>query len=165
MKHPIIIWLQKACATLLFIGYIPWASGTIGSAVTVGALWWFFCRTNAAVQPLTWWLLGLAVTAFSTIVSSRPREVFGSEDPREVIIDECAGQIVAFLFVPLNIKTLVLGFVLFRFFDIVKPFPVHRMETLEGGLGITMDDVLAGILANVCMLAIMYAYHFVHGLL
>ncbi|HUI91971.1 MAG TPA: phosphatidylglycerophosphatase A [Chitinivibrionales bacterium] len=165
MKNPILIWLQKACATLLFIGYFPWMPGTIGSAITVGALWWFFGRTHVPVQPLALWLLALGVTAFSTIVSSRPREVFGEDDPGKVIIDECAGQIVSFLFIPLNIKTLVLGLVLFRFFDIVKPFPVHRMETLEGGLGITMDDVMAGILTNVCMLAIIYSYHFIHGLL
>jgi phosphatidylglycerophosphatase A len=165
MKNPILIWLQKALASMLFIGYFPWASGTIGSAVTAGALWWFFCRTNAAVPALDWWLLALAVTAFSMIVSSRPREVFGSDDPKEVIIDECAGQVISFLFVPLSIKTLVLGFFLFRFFDIVKPFPVHRMESLEGGLGITMDDVMAGVLTNITLLGIIYGYHFVKALL
>jgi phosphatidylglycerophosphatase A len=165
MKNPILIWLQKALASMLFIGYFPWASGTIGSAVTAGALWWFFCRTNAVVPALNWWLLALVVTAFSMIVSSRPREVFGSDDPKEVIIDECAGQIVSFLFIPLSVKTLVLGLCLFRFFDIVKPFPVYKMETLEGGLGITMDDVMAGILTNISMLAIIYGYHFVKALL
>ena len=165
MKNPILIWLQKALASLLFIGYFPWASGTIGSAVTTGALWWFFCRTNVPVHALDWWLLALAVSAFSMVVSSRPREVFGSDDPKEVIIDECAGQVISFLFIPLSVKTLVLGFFLFRFFDIVKPFPVHRMESLEGGLGITMDDVMAGILTNISMLAIMWGYHFVKALL
>jgi phosphatidylglycerophosphatase A len=165
MKNPILIWLQKALASMLFIGYFPWASGTIGSAVTAGALWWFFCRTNAVVPALNWWLLALVVTAFSMIVSSRPREVFGFDDPKEVVIDECAGMVISFLFIPLSVKTLVLGFCLFRFFDIVKPFPVHRMESLEGGLGITMDDVMAGILTNISMLAIIYGYHFVKALL
>jgi phosphatidylglycerophosphatase A len=165
MKNPIVIWLQRFLASLFFIGYFPWASGTIGSAITVGALWWFFCRTNVAVQALDWWLLALAASAFSMVVSSRPKEVFGSDDPKEIIIDECAGQIVAFLFVPLSVKTLVLGFFLFRFFDIVKPFPVYKMESLEGGLGITMDDVMAGILTNITLLGIIYGYHFVKALL
>jgi phosphatidylglycerophosphatase A len=150
---------------MLFIGYFPWASGTLGSAVTAGALWWFFCRTNAPVHAPDWWVLSLAVTAFSIIVSSRPREVFGSDDPKEVVIDECAGMVISFLFIPLSVKTLVLGLCLFRFFDIVKPFPVYKMETLEGGLGITMDDVMAGILTNISMLAIIYGYHFVKALL
>ncbi|HMD68789.1 MAG TPA: phosphatidylglycerophosphatase A, partial [Chitinivibrionales bacterium] len=124
MKHPVIIWLQKAFASVLFLGYIPLASGTIGSAVTAGALWWFACVKGMAITPAHLWVLSLAVIAFSVLVSSRPREVFGEDDPSRVIIDECAGQLVSFLFVPLSVKTIILGFFLFRFFDIVKPFPV-----------------------------------------
>jgi phosphatidylglycerophosphatase A len=165
MKNPILSWLQRPVASLLFVGYFPWMPGTIASAITIGALWWFFCRTNVPVHALDWWALALVATAFSILVSSRPKEVFGSDDPKQVVIDECAGQIIAFLFVPLSIKTLVLGFFLFRFFDIVKPFPVHNMESLEGGLGITMDDVVAGILTNITLLAILYGYHFVKALL
>ena len=111
------------------------------------------------------WLISLAVVAFAVLVSSRPREVFGEDDPSPVIIDEVAGQLVCFLFVPLTLKTLSLGFFLFRFFDIIKPYPVHNMESLEGGLGIVMDDVAAGVLTNVSILAILFGYHFVKHLL
>jgi phosphatidylglycerophosphatase A len=69
------------------------------------------------------------------------------------------------LFIPLSIKTLVLGFFLFRFFDIIKPYPVHTMESLDGGLGIVMDDVAAGVLTNVSLLVILFGYHFVKRLL
>jgi phosphatidylglycerophosphatase A len=165
MKNQILIWIQRALASMLFLGYIPLASGTIGSAVTVAGLWWFECRTGMPVTPLTWWMFTLAVIAFSVLVSSRPRDVFGEDDPSRVIIDECAGQLVSFLFVPLSIKTLILGFFLFRFFDIVKPYPVHTMESLDGGLGIVMDDVAAGVLTNVSLLAILFGYHFVKHLL
>jgi phosphatidylglycerophosphatase A len=165
MKNPVFVWIQRAAASLMFLGYIPFASGTIGSAVTVGVLWWFFGRTGVAVHALDWWALSLAVTAFSLLVSSCPKDVFGSDDPKEVIIDECAGQVIAFLFVPITLKTLLLGFFLFRFFDVVKPYPVHNMESLEGGLGITMDDVVAGVLTNITLLAILYGYHFVKHLL
>ncbi len=165
MKNPVIMFFQRVLATVFFLGYIPLASGTIGSAVTAGALYWFVYRTRMPVSALWWWGLGLAATAFSLLVSSRPKEIFGEDDPREVIIDEVAGQFISFMFVPLSIKTLILGFFLFRFFDIVKPFPVHNMESLEGGLGITMDDVAAGVLTNVSMLAILYGYHFVKHLL
>jgi phosphatidylglycerophosphatase A len=82
-----------------------------------------------------------------------------------VIIDECAGQFLTFLFVPLTLNTLVLGFLLFRFFDIVKPFPIYKMEELEGGVGITMDDVVAGIFANLSLLAIVAGYHIVKAAL
>jgi phosphatidylglycerophosphatase A len=165
MKHPIVIWLQKALASVLFLGYIPVASGTIGSAITAVALWWFACVKGMAVTPTLLWVLSLVAIAFAVFVSSRPREVFGEDDPSRVIIDECAGQLVSFLFVPLSVKTIILGFFLFRFFDIVKPFPVHNMEYLEGGLGIVMDDVAAGVLTNISLLVILFCYHFVKHLL
>jgi phosphatidylglycerophosphatase A len=117
------------------------------------------------VSPLWLWAVALAVTTFSIIVGSRPREVFGSDDPRQVVIDEVAGQLVTFLFIPLSLKTLILGFFLFRFFDVVKPYPIHKFEALEGGLGITMDDVAAGVFANVTLIAILWGYHAVKALL
>jgi phosphatidylglycerophosphatase A len=151
---------------VLFLGYIPFISGTIGSAAMTAAIWWVCCyRHLRPVTPLGLWAAGLAVTAFSIAVASRPREVFGSDDPKEVIIDECAGQLITFLFIPLSLKTLILGFFLFRFFDIVKPYPIHKFEALDGVLGITMDDFAAGAFANVTLIAILWAYHAVHALL
>jgi phosphatidylglycerophosphatase A len=165
MKTSLVVWAQRALASVLFLGYIPFISGTIGSAATVAALWWACCHAHTLVTPLGLWSLALAVTAFSIIVASRPREVFGSDDPHEVIIDECAGQLVTFLFIPLSLKTLILGFFLFRFFDIVKPYPIHKFESLDGSLGITMDDVAAGVFANIILIAILWSYHAVKALL
>jgi phosphatidylglycerophosphatase A len=165
MKTSLLIWMQRALASVLFLGYIPFISGTIGSAAMTAAIWWACCYKHTPVTPLLLWAAGLAVAAFSIAVASRPREVFGSDDPKEVIIDECAGQLITFLFIPLSLKTLILGFFLFRFFDIVKPYPIHKFEALDGGLGITMDDVAAGAFANVTLIAILWAYHAVHALL
>jgi phosphatidylglycerophosphatase A len=165
MKNSFVNWVQKALASVLFLGYIPFASGTIGSLFTVAVLWWACCRSHLALSPAAYWAAALALCALSILLSSRPKELFGSDDPKEVIIDECAGQFVTFLFVPLSIKTLVLGFFLFRFFDIVKPFPVHTMEICEGGVGITMDDVMAGILSNISLCAVLWSYHAVKAVL
>jgi|WetSurMetagenome_2_1015567.scaffolds.fasta_scaffold00303_20 phosphatidylglycerophosphatase A len=165
MKNPLLVWFQRSLASVLFLGYIPFASGTIGSAVMAAALWWFVCVKHLAVTPLQFWAASLAFSAFAVLVSARPREVFGEDDPSAVIIDECAGQLISFLFVPLSLKTIILGFFLFRFFDIVKPFPVHNMESLEGGLGVVMDDVAAGVLTNISLLSILFGYHFVKSLL
>jgi phosphatidylglycerophosphatase A len=165
MKNSLLVWIQRTLASVLFLGYIPFISGTFGSAACVFALWWACCRTHMAVTPLRLWAVALAVSAFSVVVSARPREVFGSDDPRQVVIDEVAGQLVTFLFIPLSVKTLILGFFLFRFFDIVKPYPIHKFEALDGGLGITMDDVAAGVFANITLIAILWGYHAVHALL
>jgi phosphatidylglycerophosphatase A len=158
-------WLQKAVSSLLFLGYVPIAPGTIGSAAVVFGLWHLQIRTHAVLSPLQWWIAAVALTAFSIVVSSRPREVFGREDPPQVIIDECAGQFITFFLVPITLNTLLLGFLLFRFFDIVKPFPIYKLEDVEGGVGITMDDVAAGVLANVSLLAILQAFHIIKAAL
>jgi phosphatidylglycerophosphatase A len=165
MKPSLLIWTQRTLASVLFLGYIPFISGTIGSAATVAVVWWLSSHGHMATTPLGLWFVALAVTAFAILVSSRPRDVFGSDDPKEVIIDECAGQLVTFLFIPLSLKTLVLGFFLFRFFDIVKPYPIHKFEALDGSLGITMDDVAAGVFSNITLIVILWAYHAVKALL
>jgi phosphatidylglycerophosphatase A len=154
-------WVQKALASVFFIGYIPWMPGTIGSALVVAALWYLRFRFHVTLPPQSWWIIAFCLSAFSVAVSSRPREVFGHEDPKPVIIDECAGQFITFLFIPLTVRTLVLGFLVFRFFDIIKPFPVYKMEELESGLGITMDDVVAGVYANICLVGILWVYYWI----
>jgi phosphatidylglycerophosphatase A len=160
--------LRRISASVLYIGYFPWGSGTIGSAITVLALWFASSRygVNFPMQHILWtWIVLLAFIAICFFLTSRSRDVFGVEDAPQIIIDEVAGQLVTFFMVPLTYKTLVLGFLLFRFFDIVKPFPVHHMEDMEDGVGVTMDDVAAGVLANVSLLVIMYLYHLVRGYL
>jgi phosphatidylglycerophosphatase A len=165
MKSSFVTWVQRACASMLFLGYIPFISGTLGSAATTALIWWACIHGQAIVTPLGLWAVALGVTAFSILVASRPRDVFGNDDPKEVIIDECAGQLVTFLFIPLSLKTLFLGFFLFRFFDIVKPYPIHKFEALEGSLGITMDDFAAGIFANITLIVALWSYHAIKALL
>jgi phosphatidylglycerophosphatase A len=152
-------------ASVFFLGYVPLISGTVGSAAMVACLWWLTNYKHMALTPLVMWFIGCGLTAFSTLVASRPKEVFGADDPKQVVIDECAGQFVTFLFVPLTFKTLLLGFVLFRLFDIVKPYPVYKFEALDGGLGITMDDIIAGVLANIVLISGSWAFHAVKAML
>lgn len=145
----------------MFLGYLP-ASGTFASAATVAGLW--FCQPKLTALHITtgsmaFWLLAIAMICISMVLSSRSRELFGKEDSGKIVIDEVAGQLITFLFIPLTIRTLVLGFVLFRFFDIIKPWPVYQMEELDDGIGVTMDDVAAGILANIAIGIILFAYH------
>lgn len=157
--------LRKTGASLFFIGYLP-ASGTIASAAVVVLLW--LMSRNGVLSPggpVAYWFLTLAVVACSFFFSNRSRELFGREDSARIVIDEAAGQLITFCLVPLSVRTLVVGFLLFRFFDIVKPFPVYRMESLDDGVGVTMDDVAAGVLANVSLLIILFAYHAVKGYL
>jgi phosphatidylglycerophosphatase A len=101
----------------------------------------------------------------SLLLSSRAKETFGKDDPGPVIIDEVAGQFITFFMVPLSVRTLIAGFLLFRFFDIVKPYPVNDMQQLDDSIGITMDDVIAGVYANISLLLLIAGYHWIRGYL
>lgn len=164
----LVYWIRKAGASLFFMGYFPFASGTIGSAAAVAMLWFAHSRwgdfNSPDRLPLYWGGIFLLV-AISIFLSSRSKEIFGKDDPSQIIIDEVAGQVITFFMVPISIKTLIVGFFLFRFFDIVKPFPINDMQELEGGVGVTMDDVLAGVFANICLLLILAGYQLIRSYL
>ncbi len=140
-----------ALATFFGIGHLQPGSGTWASAVTV-VLWWGASRW---IQPS--WLLPAAliasvvVTLIGIPVSTVVARESGVKDPGFVVIDEVAGQLIALIGVPLNWKSLLAGFILFRSFDIVKPFPLRRLEKLPDGLGIMLDDVGAGLYALVLL--------------
>jgi phosphatidylglycerophosphatase A len=138
-------------ATFFGVGHLQPGGGTWASAVTI-LLWWAAAR---GLQP-SWLLAGsviisIAVTLLGIPVSTVVARESGVEDPGFVVIDEVAGQMIALIGVPLDWKYLLAGFILFRSFDIVKPFPLRRLENLPGGTGIMMDDVGAGLYALVLL--------------
>ena len=91
----------------------------------------------------------LAITVGIAIwTAGRSQDLLGRNDPSEVVIDEVAGFLVTMFLLPSTWLTLGLGFVLFRVFDVLKPYPVRQAESLRGGLGIVTDDLLAGLYAH-----------------
>lgn len=145
--------LPRLIATVGFIGYSPLAPGTMGSLVI--ALVFFLLPpylTIALQLSLLVFFFAVAVwSAQQMAVAHRQAAASDKIDPQEVVIDEVMGMVVALAFVPLRFPTIALGFLLFRIFDVTKPFPVRRLERLPGGWGIVMDDVMAGVYANVSL--------------
>ncbi len=137
-------------------GLSPFAPGTVGSLVAV-VLFLGLGRLPLGLYLLTWLAL-LALAIWSSEVAGRS---FGTTDDGRIVIDEVVGQLAALA--PLvggraSISLLVTGFVAFRVFDVWKPGPVGRAErNLEGGLGVVMDDVLAGVLAGLVLCAVLLA--------
>lgn len=149
------------------VGYIPIAPGTWGSLVGVALyllmrICWplmaapnslNFTRILTSLQtPLI--LITLVVLTFIGIwAATRAEPLLGRKDPGPVVIDEVVGQLITYLFVPFNSGWLlvIIGFLLFRLFDIWKPYPIYRLEALESGLGIMADDVLAGVYAAIVL--------------
>lgn len=161
-------WTKRAFGSVLFLGYIPGAPGTIGSLVIVALLWFFRQQLAPYFVPqyfVYFWVVAFVLITASIYFANNAREHFGDADPKQYILDECAGQFITFFLIPFSWKTLILGFLLFRFFDIVKPFPVHKFEELDEGLGVTMDDVAAGVMANLSMLALLGVYHGIRAVL
>jgi phosphatidylglycerophosphatase A len=134
-------------ATFFGVGHLQPGSGTWASAATL-ALWW----TAGLWLPSAWVVpAAITVSVLVTLIGIPPSTVVaresGIKDPGFVVIDEVAGQMIALIAVPVHWKYMLAGFILFRSFDIVKPFPLRRLEALPGGTGIMMDDVGAGLYA------------------
>lgn len=133
-------------------GLVPLAPGTVGAAEGVAI---FLALVGLHLrQPSALFLLVLAnviVFVVGVWASSRACKMIGHEDPRQVVIDEVSGQLIALS--PLagspSVAGVIVAFVLFRLFDIFKPYPIRKLERLHGGLGVMADDALAGIYAAV----------------
>ncbi len=138
----------KAAATGLGSGYVPRAPGTAGTVVGI-PLYLVFSR-------FPWPLYLLSIVAFSffaVYVAQEAEKIFQKEDAPQIVIDEIAGlQFTLFLVTP-TVWHLFWGFVLFRLFDIIKPFPArHCHQRLSGGYGVVGDDVVAGVHGNISLL-------------
>lgn len=134
-----------ALATALGAGFAPKAPGTFGSAV--GLLLWWLLPASPVVQ-LVAIVVVFAAGAWSGSVAERH---FSKSDPGQVVIDEVLGQLITMWMNPVGWGGALLGFLLFRLMDIVKPYPANRLEALHGGLGIMADDAMAGIYANLAL--------------
>ena len=140
----------KVIASVLGIGYVK-GGGTVAAMVCCLAL--YLTRASGVSQHLgPAGLLTVGLLALGTLAAQRVEPRWGKDSSR-VVIDEVAGMWISMLFVPLTEPYLLAGFVLFRFFDIVKPFFIRDMEKLPGGVGVMMDDVLAGLYANLLLQA------------
>jgi len=134
------VWV--ALATVFGAGFFPVAPATFGSAVTL-VLWWFL-----SPLPLGIYLaITAAITLFGFYVCGEAEKSLG-RDAHPIVLDEVAGQLLTLALAPAhNLLAAALGFLLFRFFDIVKPPPAHQAQELPGGVGVVMDDIFAGLYA------------------
>ncbi|HYW74348.1 MAG TPA: phosphatidylglycerophosphatase A [Pyrinomonadaceae bacterium] len=172
-------YLALAIATV-GVGYFPIAPGTLGALVGAGLFFTLaefvqrgleaYARGHLAGAPyifsshFAFMLVAcFIVTMIGVWAATRAERLMHKKDPSAVVIDEVAGQMIALLSGPFWIQTWwgpITAFILFRAFDIWKPYPIRRLEALESGLGIMADDVLAGIYALIVNSVVMTAYMF-----
>ncbi len=137
--------IQIFLATLFGVGYISLAPGSWGSLLTFILVWFFL--------PENFYLLGgvALIVFFISIWSADGAERVFGKDNRKIVIDECSGMLVSFLFLPKRFFLYILAYVIFRILDVAKPPPIRRLEGIKGGLGITLDDIVAGIYTNLIL--------------
>ena len=143
--------LALAFATFGYIGFFPVAPGTAGSLAGLGLF--------AAIRWLSWPGVEaatiVAVLGIGIWASGVAERALHQKDPGPIVIDEVLGMLVTLAFLPLSWTGIAVGFVLFRFFDVVKPYPAARMESLRGGAGVMLDDAVAGIYSHLSLRALM----------
>lgn len=137
-----------AIATIGGVGWAPLAPGTVASALTVVMLW------LVPFSRLTLVVVFVAVTLIGTWAAEHAERMLGRKDPGAIVVDEVAGMILSVLALPLTLPVLALAFVLFRIFDVVKPTPARQAQALPGGLGVMVDDLVAGLYALVIVAAL-----------
>jgi len=133
------------------VGLIPKAPGTWGTLASIPLV---ICLSYLGIWPSCAFLAIFILIA--VLASGIGQRVLGRDDPPEVVIDEVAGFLLTTFFLPLTWLSLLSGFVLFRLFDILKPFPIKRAEKIAGGTGIVLDDLLAGIYAHLGVRLILF---------
>jgi phosphatidylglycerophosphatase A len=134
-------------ATAGYAGYFPIAPGTMGSAVGLLVYLLVPWTQSTALE------IGLIVVLFATGVwaGTIAEQYFGGIDPGPIVLDEVVGMLITLAFIPVGWSGAIVGFLLFRIFDVVKPYPAARFEKLHGGLGVMADDAMAAVYANVSL--------------
>lgn len=133
-------------ATGLGVGYFPLAPGTFGTLLAI-PIYYFLSEIPSPLYEIT--LLGFFFLA--VWISEKAGSLFGKKDDSRIVIDEIMGFFVTMLWIPKTILWVIIGFFLFRFFDILKPPPIRLLERVRGGYGVVLDDVLAGVYGSIVL--------------
>ena len=142
-RNDLVVFLATGC----FTGFLPKMPGTWGTLAAIPIVI-ITHRLTSIMQPV----VAVVFVTFAAYIAGRAEILFEDRDARPIVIDEMVGFLITLLWLPLNFLTLCLGFFLFRLFDIVKPPPISTVEKrLHGGWSIVLDDVLAGVFANVTL--------------
>jgi phosphatidylglycerophosphatase A len=139
-------------------GYIPVMPGTFGTMVGMAiAFAEFHLFENCYI-----YVNAIVLCVFlipSIYIAGKAEEYFKKKDASQIVIDEMLGYWLAILFHPLGSKTMILAFVLFRFFDILKPYPINSVQKIRGGIGVIADDLIAGVYVNIILVVLRVQAH------
>ena len=131
--------------SFFYLGHSPFMPGTMGSLG--GLILYFIVRNNDILFAFSI----LFLFTLGVLFAGEAEKVYRRKDPAMIVIDEACGMLLALFFVPFSLYSVILGFFLFRIFDILKPPPARRLEKLTGSLGIMFDDIVAALYTNIIL--------------
>lgn len=134
------------------VGYVPILPGTAGTGIGV-IIYLIFSKIGVLSNPLSYLVMLVIFVGAGVWISGRCNQYFKGNDNSSIVIDEVGGFLIAMFALPFSMRFLLLGFILFRTFDITKPFKIEKIQKLPGGWGIMADDIAAGVLANLVLQA------------
>ncbi len=138
-------FIVRILSTFFYVGYLPLIPGTFGSLAGIAL---FYLVKDNPVNYI-FWITVIMIAGF--LVCGRAEEIMQKKDPRYVVIDEVSGMLLSLLFLPYDIKIVIIAFILFRILDTLKPFPAGRLERFKGSLGVMGDDLIAGLYTNIIL--------------
>jgi phosphatidylglycerophosphatase A len=144
----------KLLSSIFYLGYSPVFPGTLASLAAF-ILYIFYLRFN----PAAYLIFTLLIIVFGSWLSGAAEKIFAKKDARQIVIDDFCGMLVSLLFLPYSVWIAIAGFIIFRFMDTRKPYPISKIEKFPGGLGIICDDLIAGIYTNFVLQILSKAFH------
>jgi phosphatidylglycerophosphatase A len=153
--------LSLIIATGFGVGFIPFAPGTFGSILGLLIAYFLISVFNPDVilQQNSLIIVSVILAFLGIWAANRAEKIFDQKDAGQIVLDEVCGQLISFIFIAPYLRRLggqwvwwgIAGFILFRAFDILKPYPLKVLEQIRGGLGVMLDDIIAGIYAAVVL--------------
>ncbi|MBA2123847.1 hypothetical protein B9J78_02760 [bacterium Unc6] len=138
--------LAHLFSTVFFAGYIPFAPGTFASLIGL-----LFVYTLSNISVLVYFIIGLFIFFIGFLSIDLSLKDLKTDDPKQIVIDEVMGIYITFFAVKKTLPILCIGFLLFRFFDITKVFYIKKLQKIQGTMGIIIDDIVSGLLANIIL--------------
>ncbi len=139
----------KTVSTFFYLGYLPLIPGTFASIA--GIFLFFLIKDSIFIYILS----TLLFIVLGLLVTGRAEKIFNQKDARYIVIDEVAGMFLALVFIPYDIRSVTIAFILFRILDALKPYPADKLQNLEGSIGIMSDDIVAGLYTNIILQAVL----------
>lgn len=137
--------IVKILSTFFYLGYLPVLPGTFASIV--GIFLFYLIKDSIYIHTL----LTLLFIITGLLVTTEAEKIFNKKDARCIVIDEISGMLLALIFIPYDIRLIIIGLILFRILDLLKPYPAGRLHTMKANIGIMGDDIVAGLYTNIIL--------------